>query len=119
MVCDGRVYNHAELRSRLESKGHSFSTASDCEVLLHLYEEEGDHFLDDVNGMYGLALWDSRSGRLVLARDRIGVKPLYYSHAPSGLLFGSEIKAILADPSGQASGQLPGHERLLRPLLHL
>lgn len=99
LVCDGRVYNYAELRSRLEGKGHRFSGPGDCEVLIHLYEEEGDRFLDDVNGMYGLALWDSRRGRLLLARDRIGVKPLYYSHAPAGLLFGSEIKAILAEPA--------------------
>ncbi|MBE0429217.1 MAG: asparagine synthase (glutamine-hydrolyzing) [Thermoleophilia bacterium] len=98
-VCDGRVYNHAELRRRLEAKGHRFSTASDVEVLLHLYEEKGNRFLDDVNGMYGLALWDGRRRRLLLARDRIGVKPLYYAQAASGLLFGSEIKAILADAS--------------------
>lgn len=101
IVCDGRVYNHAALRSRLESQGHSFSTASDIEVLLHLYEEKGERFLDDVNGMYGLALWDAGRGRLLLARDRIGIKPLYYSHCDGSLLFGSEIKAVLADPQVQ------------------
>lgn len=99
IVCDGRVYNHAELRRRLEQKGHNFQTACDIEVLLHLYEDEGERFLDDVNGMYGLAIWDGRRRRLVLARDRIGIKPLYYTHASSGLLFGSEIKAVLADPA--------------------
>ncbi|MFA5808910.1 MAG: asparagine synthase (glutamine-hydrolyzing) [Thermoleophilia bacterium] len=99
IVCDGRVFNHAELRRRLEAKGHRFKTGSDIEVLLHLYEDDGVRFLDDVNGMYGLALWDSRKRRLLLARDRIGTKPLYYSHESSGLVFGSEIKAILAEPS--------------------
>ncbi len=98
LVCDGRVFNHAELRLLLESRGHRFSTSSDCEVLLHLYEDEGEKFLDRVNGMYGLALWDARNRRLILARDRIGIKPLYYSHGASGLLFASEIKGILADP---------------------
>lgn len=98
IVCDGRVYNHEELRRRLEAKGHRFLTPSDIEVLLHLYEEVGERFLDDVRGMYGLALWDSRKQKLLLARDRIGVKPLYYAMVDGNLLFGSEIKAILADP---------------------
>lgn len=99
IVCDGRVYNHATLRSDLEAKGHVFSTPSDIEVLLHLYEEEGERFLDRVNGMYGFALWDGRRKKLILGRDRIGVKPLYYYQGPRGLLFGSEIKAIIADPA--------------------
>ena len=99
IVCDGRVYNHAELRSQLESKGHRFSTPSDIEALLHLYEEEGDDFLQQVNGMYGFALWDSGRKKLLLGRDRIGVKPLYFAHAGDSLLFGSEIKAIIADPA--------------------
>ncbi len=99
IVCDGRVYNHAELRTRLESKGHAFSGPSDIEVLLHLYEEEGDDFLKSVNGMFGFALWDSRKRKLLLGRDRIGMKPLYYTHSGDNLWFGSEIKAIIADPS--------------------
>ncbi|MHB1389982.1 MAG: asparagine synthase (glutamine-hydrolyzing) [Thermoleophilia bacterium] len=98
IVCDGRVYNHAALRSRLESGGHRFATASDVEVLLHLYEEEGERFLEQVNGMYGLAIWDANKQLLLLARDRIGIKPLYYGSTSQGLLFGSEIKAVLADP---------------------
>lgn len=98
LVCDGRIYNHMELRRRLIEKGHKFATTGDAEVLLHLYEDLGDRFLDDVNGMYGLALWDARNHRLLIARDRIGIKPLYYSHQGDRLLFGSEIKAILADP---------------------
>ncbi len=99
IVCDGRVYNHAELRSQLESKGHRFSTPSDIEVLLHLYEEEGEDFLRQVNGMYGFALWDSGRKKLLLGRDRIGMKPLYFAHAGGSLFFGSEIKAIIADPT--------------------
>ena len=99
IVCDGRVYNHAELRSQLESKGHRFSTPSDIEVLLHLYEEEGEDFLRQVNGMYGFALWDSGRRKLLLGRDRVGVKPLYFTHAGGSLFFGSEIKAIIADPT--------------------
>ncbi|MFA6001145.1 MAG: asparagine synthase (glutamine-hydrolyzing) [Thermoleophilia bacterium] len=102
IVCDGRIYNHAELRRRLEAKGHQFKTRSDVEVLLHLYEEKGERFLEDTNGMFGLALWDSRERRLLLARDRIGIKPLYYSHAASSLVFGSEIKAILAGRSDRS-----------------
>ena len=101
IVCDGRVFNHAALRRELEKKGHRFSTSCDIEVLLHLYEEEGERFLDRVNGMYGLALWDSRRHQLILARDRIGIKPLYYAHSSGALLFGSEIKAILEHPSVQ------------------
>jgi len=99
VVCDGRVYNHAELRSRLESRGHRFSGPSDIEVLLHLYEDEGDDFLRDVNGMFGFALWDSKKRKLLLGRDRIGMKPLYFTHASGNLIFGSEIKAVIADPS--------------------
>ncbi|MCL4472650.1 MAG: asparagine synthase (glutamine-hydrolyzing) [Actinobacteria bacterium] len=101
IVCDGRVYNHAALRSRLESQGHTFRTPSDIEVLVHLYEDKGERFLDDVNGMFGLAIFDARKGRLILARDRIGIKPLYYTHNGGDLLFGSEIKAVLADPGVQ------------------
>ncbi|MHB8168339.1 MAG: asparagine synthase (glutamine-hydrolyzing) [Thermoleophilia bacterium] len=97
IVCDGRVYNHAALRARLETKGHKFAGPGDVEVLVHLYEEAGDKFLDEVNGMFALALWDGRKKKLLLARDRIGIKPLYYADAEGKLLFGSEIKTILAD----------------------
>ncbi len=100
IACDGRVYNYAGLRAGLESRGHSFATASDIEVLVHLYEEEGQRFLDSVNGMFGLVLWDDNRGQLLLARDRIGIKPLYFATAGDGsFYFGSEIKAILADPA--------------------
>ncbi len=99
IACDGRIYNHADLRRELEAKGHLFSGPGDVEVLVHLYEEEGGRFLEKVNGMFALALWDGRKNRLLLARDRIGIKPLYYSQTAGRLLFGSEIKAILADPA--------------------
>lgn len=99
IVCDGRVFNHAPLKAQLEAAGHRFATTSDVEVLLHLYEEKGERFLDEVNGMFALALWDGHRNRLLLARDRIGIKPLYYTRAPGALLFASEIKAILAEPS--------------------
>jgi len=99
IVCDGRIYNHQALRRWLEGAGHEFGSESDVETLVHLYEERGEGFLDDVNGMFALALWDAPRRKLLLARDRIGVKPLYYAHSGGSLLFGSEIKAIIADPS--------------------
>ncbi|NNE06346.1 MAG: asparagine synthetase B, partial [Xanthomonadales bacterium] len=96
LVVNGEIYNHEDLRTSL--KGHRFSTASDSEVLLHLYEEHGNDFLKDVNGIFALALWDTRKRRLLLARDRLGVKPLYYVIHNGQLLFASELKALLAHP---------------------
>jgi asparagine synthase (glutamine-hydrolysing) len=99
IVCNGEIYNFQPLRQELEAKGHRFRTHSDIEVLLHLYEERGLEFLTGVNGMFALALWDSRQRTLVLARDRLGKKPLYYHHSPALLLFGSEAKALLRHPA--------------------
>ncbi len=96
VVCNGEIYNHRVLRDELLRRGHRFRTASDAEVLPHLYEEDGLAFVDRLEGMFAIALWDARAGRLVLARDRIGEKPLFYAVTPSALLFASEPKAILA-----------------------
>ncbi|HTK46938.1 MAG TPA: asparagine synthase (glutamine-hydrolyzing) [Gemmatimonadaceae bacterium] len=96
LVCNGEIYNHVELRAELERKGHRFSTRSDVEPILHLYEERGLDCVDALRGMFAFALWDAPRRRLVLVRDRIGIKPLHYALGPHGLLFGSEAKAILA-----------------------
>lgn len=98
-VFNGEIYNFHELRSELEAQGHQFYTHhSDSEVIVHLYEQHGMDFLHRLNGMFAIALWDKRSGYLHLVRDRMGVKPLFYTVAGNSLIFGSEIKAILAHP---------------------
>lgn len=96
VVYNGEIYNYRELRKELEAKGHRFRTATDTEVIVHLYEEEGDDFPARLNGMFGLALHDRRRRRLLLVRDAMGVKPLYYGFAGDRLLFASEVKGILA-----------------------
>jgi asparagine synthase (glutamine-hydrolysing) len=98
IVCNGEIYNHADLRVELEAKGHIFRTHCDVEVLLHLYEELGPECVTKVNGMFALAMWDARKQTLFLARDRMGKKPLYYRNTPTQLIFGSEVKALLAHP---------------------
>ncbi|MFI9270913.1 asparagine synthase (glutamine-hydrolyzing) [Kitasatospora sp. NPDC052896] len=95
----GEVYNYQELRAELEDHGHRFHTASDTEVVLHAYLRWGERFVERLNGMFAFALWDARREELLLVRDRMGVKPLYYFPTPDGVLFGSEPKAILAHPS--------------------
>lgn len=93
---NGEIYNHAALRRELEERGHRFVTRCDTEVIVHAWEEYGEQFVERFQGMFGFALWDARSNRLVLGRDRLGIKPLYYAWDGSHLVFGSEIKAILA-----------------------
>ena len=96
---NGELYNEFELRRELEAKGHRYRTVSDTESLVHLYEEEGLDFVRRLNGMFALSLWDRNLNRLVLARDRMGQKPLYYGRLPGGgLAFGSEPKAVLRHP---------------------
>lgn len=96
VVFNGEIYNYRELRKRLMERGHSFRTDSDTEVIVHLYEEHGDAFTIHLEGMFAIALWDSRRRRLVLARDRLGIKPLYIAQVEGGIIFGSELKAVLA-----------------------
>ncbi|MBI3970784.1 MAG: asparagine synthase (glutamine-hydrolyzing) [Chloroflexi bacterium] len=98
LVCNGEIYNYRQLRERLTANGHRFRSGSDCEVAVHAYEEYGDDFVCRLNGMFGLALWDNRRRRLLLARDRTGIKPLYYARHGDVFLFASEPKAILAYP---------------------
>jgi asparagine synthase (glutamine-hydrolysing) len=98
VVLNGEIYNFRELRPALEAKGHRFTTKTDTEVVVHLYEEYGVDAVQRLRGMFALALWDGERQRLLLARDRVGKKPLFYADLLDRLLFASEIKAILQDP---------------------
>ncbi|WP_249412222.1 asparagine synthetase B family protein [Micromonospora endophytica] len=98
LVYSGEVYNFQELRERLTALGHTFRTSSDTEVVLHGYLQWAESVVDHIEGMYAFAIWDERDQKLVLVRDRMGIKPLFYYPTPDGVLFGSEPKAILANP---------------------
>jgi len=98
IVFNGEIFNYVELRSDLEGRGHRFTTSTDTEVILHLYEDHGPACLSMLNGQFAIALWDAREQTLFLARDRVGILPLFYTIVDGALIFGSEIKAMLADP---------------------
>lgn len=126
VIYNGEIYNYRELRRDLESRGHVFKTQSDTEVVVHLYEDLGEHCVERLRGMFTFALWDRPKHKLVLARDRVGIKPLYIYRDREKLVFGSEIKAILAhpdveraiDPAGLESylafGMVPGPGSIFR-----
>ena len=105
IVFNGEIYNYRTLRQELIAKGYRFRTKSDTEVILHLYAERGEACVHTLNGMFAFAIWDKKRHLLFLARDRMGVKPLYYAAAPGAFIFGSEIKAVLA------SGMIPARCR--------
>ena len=102
LVCNGEIYNYRELRTELQAKGYVFKTASDCEVVLNLYAAEGDAFVHRLNGMFDFALWDAPRKRLLIGRDRLGIKPLYLLRGRDQIAFASEAKALLALPGLQA-----------------
>ena len=102
IVFNGEVFNHVELRPDLERRGHHFTTRTDTEVVLHLYEEFGPECLQHLNGQFAIAIWDSRARSLFLARDRLGVRPLFYAEVNGTLVFASEIKALLPYPGAAA-----------------
>ncbi|MGI9185750.1 MAG: asparagine synthase (glutamine-hydrolyzing) [Solirubrobacteraceae bacterium] len=126
LTFNGEIYNHAALREELQSRGHRYRSRSDTETILHLYEEDGERCVERLQGMFAFALWDRRRRRLLLARDRLGIKPLYYAQTERELIFASEIKAILASgavrpacntemlPELLASRYLAGEETLFR-----
>ena len=99
VVFNGEIYNYRELREQLISRGHTLKTHSDTEVIVHLYEEFGKGCLEHLRGMFGFAVWDNRTRELFIARDRLGIKPLYYAERDGALIFGSEIKALLEHPA--------------------
>ncbi|KPJ69603.1 hypothetical protein AMJ44_03250, partial [candidate division WOR-1 bacterium DG_54_3] len=97
VIFNGEIYNFKEIRKKLQEKNHKFVTNSDTEVLVHLYEEHGEDMVNHLNGMFAFAIWDERKKRLLLARDRLGIKPLYYYHDKNRFVFASEIKSIIED----------------------
>src|SRR3989454_2353115 len=104
VALNGEIYNYVELRDELRARGHSFRTGADTEVIVHLYEEHGERCVDALRGMFAFAVWDERRKTLLLARDRLGIKPLFYAVVDGRLAFGSELKVVL---------QLPEVERRL------
>lgn len=113
VICNGEIFNYLELGRRLERQGHSFRTKSDVEVLVHLYEEKGVDCLNDLNGQFAFAIYDRRTETMLLARDQLGVSPLYYTIAQGVLVFASEAKAILAHPLVPREVDLTGLDQIL------
>lgn len=113
LVCNGEIYNYLELREELSAQGYKFSTRSDIEVMVHLYERDGLDFVRRLNGQFAFALYDRKEKQLVLGRDHAGIAPMYFSRQQSGLVFGSEVKAILAHGSAQAAVDLVGLDHVL------
>src|SRR3954454_7303298 len=110
---NGEIYNHGDIRRELESLGHQYRTKSDTETIVHAYEQWGDDSVDRFRGMFAYALWDSGRRRLLLVRDRLGIKPVYWTRVGSLLVFGSEIKALLASGLMQAQANLAALPELL------
>jgi asparagine synthase (glutamine-hydrolysing) len=131
IVFNGEIYNHPELKPQLEAKGHQYRTRSDTETILHIYKDAGEGCVERLRGMFAFALWDRRKRQLLLARDRLGIKPLYYALTDHHLLFASEIKAILASgyiraalnerviPEYLATGFVAGPDTFFRGVLKL
>ena len=116
MVYSGEAYNFKELRIELEAAGHRFTTSSDTEVVLRGYLQWGDSLADRLNGMYAFAIWDARDRKLVMIRDRMGIKPFYFYRTSDGVLFGSEPKAILANPIAKRVVGIDGLRELFAPV---
>src|ERR1700687_975846 len=98
IVFNGEIYNHLSLREQLIARGHSYRTKSDTETVVHLYEEYGRDCVQHLRGMFAFAIWDTRTRQLFVARDRLGIKPLYYRLTDDSFVFGSEIKVVMAYP---------------------
>lgn len=113
VLFNGEIYNYGALRRRLELRGHIFTTESDTEVIVHAYEEYGTACVEHFNGMFGIAIWDALRRRLVIARDRLGIKPLYYWTDGRRLLFGSELKAVIAHPAAPREIDLTALDQFL------
>ena len=109
---NGEIFNYIELRKELIQKGHTFSTRSDTEVILHLYQEEGEECVNRLNGQWAFAIWDAEKQKLFLSRDRLGVRPLFYTSTGDSFLFASEIKALIAHPDVESALDLQGLDQI-------
>ena len=104
---NGEIFNYIELRRELEKRGHRFATKSDTEVILHAYEEKGERCVEDFNGQWAFAIWDARTRSLFLSRDRMGVRPLFYTVVGSSFVFASEIKSLFRHPARSPGARSP------------